>query len=73
MPPCTPQAAPNNTSPHYSLVKQGLMFSSGAAADLLFHTRDCLCLDQTQCMNSTDVLYEVRGCTRAGHPSPPEP
>jgi hypothetical protein len=58
------QALPNETSPHYTLATQGLAYAGGVAADLLFHTTDCLCSDDTQkwCIDDPDSRFLLHTC-----------
>jgi hypothetical protein len=45
------QALPNETSPHFTLATQGLVYAGGVAADILFHSTDCLCEDRARCID----------------------
>jgi hypothetical protein len=53
------QALPNETSPHFTLATQGLAYAGGQAAEVLFHTTDCLCEDNRIDWCITDTNSEL--------------
>lgn len=58
------QAVPDETKPHFTLATEGLAFSSGAGAYILYHTHDCLRLNQTNCLRKGHPYHEVSAIVR---------
>ena len=57
------QVAPEQTHPHYTLVRDGLLFTSSATTEIFFTTTECLLLqdDPASCMTPDNPNYYVRG------------
>lgn len=53
------QAVPNETTPHYTLNKQGVVQSKGAGVDILYRTTACLRINQTSCLPEFHDYREV--------------
>lgn len=51
------QAVPNDTSPHASFVSLGALHSNSKGTELILHTTDCLCLNQSECQPPNSRLY----------------
>jgi hypothetical protein len=48
---------PNETSSHYTVVTQPLIHSSFRGTWILFHTDECLCMNETDCKPESSPLY----------------
>ena len=66
LPACAPpllrvQAAPadQKNNSHYALVTEGVTYSTGEGSNILYDDTNCLCTNQSDCMNTTNALYGV--------------
>jgi hypothetical protein len=56
---CLPvQAVTEDPDGIYSLVTAGVTYSDKAGANILYHTTECLCTNQTECLPPDHRLYQ---------------
>lgn len=52
------QFVPNETSPHYTLAKDGLSFSNGQGPQIMYATHECLRTNASSCLTPASPYYQ---------------